>query len=152
MDLNDYVIKQEANDWRVLLAGWKDFLPPSYTLWFVNRLGDLFIVLDEGPVHLLNVGAATFTRVADTREQFGALLDQPSNATAWLATQLIDQCVAAGKVLTDNQCYGYKTAPLLGGKLEIDNLEPVELTEHYGRLLALYTKLKSPSGGGAAAH
>ena len=38
MDLNDYVIAQEGKDWRAMLAGWQDFLPPSYTLWFVNRL------------------------------------------------------------------------------------------------------------------
>ena len=89
MDLNDYVIAQEGKDGRAMLSGWKDFLPPSYALWFVNRLGDLFIVLDEGPVHLLNVGSATFTRLAESRKQFGALLDQGDTATAWLAVPLI---------------------------------------------------------------
>ena len=150
MDLNDYVIAQEGKDGRAMLSGWKDFLPPSYTLWFVNRLGDLFIVLDEGPVHLLNVGSATFTRLAESRKQFGALLDQGDTATAWLAMPLIDQCVAAGKVLADHQCYGYQTAPLLGGALEVDNLEPVELATHYGRLLALYKTLQDQPGGAPA--
>ena len=107
-------------------------------------------MLDEGPVHLLNVGSATFTRLADSREQLGALLDQSDHAPAWLATPLVDQCVAAGKVLADNQCYGYQKAPLLGGALEVGNLQPVALATHYGRLLALYKTLQDQPGGAPA--
>src|SRR5277367_314921 len=84
MDLKDYLIPQAGKDWRTLLAGWLQVLPPSFTLWMVNRFGDLFVVLDDDSVHMLDVGVGSFKRLADSRSHFASLIGAGDNANHWL--------------------------------------------------------------------
>jgi hypothetical protein len=116
------------------LAGWADILPPEFTVWLVNRFGDVVAVLNDDSVHLLDIGVGTFERVADNRGHFSELLDLGDNANRWLMIPLVDQCVEAGLMLRSNQCYGYKTPPVLGGEYVVANVAPVSLAENYARL------------------
>jgi hypothetical protein len=54
----DYLIDQSGIDWPKTLASWSWLVPPEFTLWLVNRFADLFIVLADGTVHMLDVGPA----------------------------------------------------------------------------------------------
>lgn len=66
MGINDYLINQSGKDWAAFLRDWMPPLPPSFTLWLVNRFGDAFVIIDEdGSVHMLDVGAGTAVHVAD---------------------------------------------------------------------------------------
>lgn len=142
MDINDYLIDQSGKDWPAMIAHWKGVLPATFTLWIVNRVGDLFIVPDDETVHHLNVGAGTLTAVADSRDQFARLLDDSEHANRLLLIPVIDQCVAAGQVLGPTQCYGYKLPPMLGGAYEPDNLQPAELAVNYYVLSLLHAQTK----------
>jgi len=130
MDLKDYLIDQAGKDWSRLLAGC-DALPPSFTLWLVNRFGDLFIALEDGSIHMLDVGVGTLKRLAESRDHFCDLLDEDDNANNWLMIPLVDQCVASGMHLAPDQCYNLKMPPLLGGKYSLDNIAPIDLAELY---------------------
>ena len=44
MNVNDYLIDQARFDWQAMLAGWADILPETFTMWLVNRFGDVFII------------------------------------------------------------------------------------------------------------
>ncbi len=48
MDINAYLINAPGTDWGVVLSDWAELLPPSLSVWFVNRFGDLFAVLEDG--------------------------------------------------------------------------------------------------------
>jgi hypothetical protein len=41
MNVNDYLIDRSGKDWSELLSGWLAALPFSFTVWLVNRLGDV---------------------------------------------------------------------------------------------------------------
>lgn len=142
MDINDYTIPQAGKDWRALLSGWLSALPPSFTLWFVNRFGDLFLVFEDGSVHQLDVGLGRLKRLGDDRRTFNARLALRENANDWLMVPLVDACVAAGLTLSSSQCYGYKLAPILGGAYRVSNVQPVELAAHYSQLADLYRQTK----------
>jgi hypothetical protein len=114
MNTHDYLLDRESEDWPSLLGNWSWLLPTAFTLWMVNRFGDTFVILDDGAVHMLDVGQGTFLRVADDREQFAAQLDTAA-ANDRLLIPLVDSCVEAGLRLGPRQCYGYKIAPALGG-------------------------------------
>ena len=96
MDLNDYLIPQAGKDWKALLSGWFEILPRSFTLWMVNRFGDLFVVLDDDSVHMLDVGIGRLKRLANSRAHFATLLDVGDNANNWLMIPLVNACVGSG--------------------------------------------------------
>jgi hypothetical protein len=142
MDVMDYLIDQEGKDWTELLSGWSMLLPSSYTVWLVNRLGDVFAVFDDDSVHFLDVGRGVVERVADNRDHFADLLDVGDNAGGWLAIRIVDECLQAGLKLSPNQCYSFKVPPMLGGNYEVENLEPTDLSIHYSFLADICRQTK----------
>jgi hypothetical protein len=142
VNIHDYLIDQNRKNWPALLAGWKDALPAAFTLWLVNRFGDLFVVFDDESVHMLDVGLGVRRRLADNREHFATLLRLGNNANTWLMIPLVDACVSAGMVLGATQCYGYKVPPILGGTYNVGNIAPIELNVHYMSLADLYRQTK----------
>ena len=142
MDINDYLLERGESDWAALLADWNWILPERFTLWLVNRYGDLFLVLpDGGGVCMLDVGAGTLRRIAHNQADFDTRLRQDNNAGEWLMMPLVDDCVAAGLTLTPGHCYGFKQAPALGGAYEVANTEVVDLYTHYSVLGQLHAQV-----------
>jgi hypothetical protein len=137
MDINDYLLPVEGTDWRALLVDWLPELPDRFTLWLVNRFGDLFFVLDDGTVCGLDVRSGRLTRLAGSREEFGALLDAGDHAEQWLQLSLVDACVAAGLVPAEGQCYGFRQPLHLGGAATAGNVEVLGLPVHYALLAEL---------------
>ena len=146
MDVNDYLLEGGDSDWARLLADWNWILPPRFTLWLVNRYGDLFLVVPQGDsggggVCLLDVGAGTLRRVAADEREFDARLREGSNAAEWLMMPLVDQCVAAGLRPGPGQCYGFRKPPALGGEYSVANTELVDLYTHYSVLGQLHAQI-----------
>ncbi len=135
--INDYLIDPKGHDWPKLLSGWTRVLPQGSAVWAVNRIGDVIVVAGDGSVHWLDVGTDQVARIAAGRDDFMIKINEGTNAKQWLATPLIDECVAAGKLLAPCQCYGFKVPPLLGGDYVVENMEPVTLEAHYAALAAV---------------
>jgi hypothetical protein len=144
MNINDYLIDQTGKDWTRILRPWMPPLPANFTLWLVNRFGDLFVVDDDGggSVSMLDVGTGGFHKVADSRDHFAQLIDQGDNANNWLLLPLVDRCRAAGIVLTANQCYTFKLPPMLGGKYVLSNVAPIDIDVHYAFAAEMYQQAK----------
>lgn len=133
-NINDYLIDPTGHDWPALLVTWMKLLPEGAAIWAVNRIGDVIGVAADGAVYWLDVGTEQVARIAGSRDDFMIKINEGSHAKQWLATPLIDECVAAGMTLEPGQCYGFKVAPLLGGDYVVENMEPMALAEHYAAL------------------
>lgn len=131
MKIEDYLISQQGGNWSRLLRDWMPPLPPRFTLWLVNRLGDVFVVTPTGAVLRLDLGTGTCVEVAGSRQHFAAQLDAPGVADQWLRIGLVDACRAAGMTLGPQECYGFKVPPTLGGAYAVANLQPTSLAVHY---------------------
>src|SRR5262245_44785704 len=106
MSIQNYLIDHSGCNWRALLAPWKWLMPPEFNVWLVNRVGDLFLFLPDKSIHMLDVGAGTITRVADSEEHFCRMLDEdPSLAEKWFRVSLVDSMTKAGIRLGPGQCY-----------------------------------------------
>jgi hypothetical protein len=138
INVNDYLIDHAGFDWQAMLTGWAEILPATFTLRLVNRFGDVFIVVEDGPVYLLDVAGGTLSRVAESRDQFADLIDVPQNANNWLMIPLVDQCIASGMSLQPGKCYGFKIPPLLGGEYATGNVVIVDLAQNYALLADLW--------------
>jgi hypothetical protein len=147
VNIHDYLIDLEGKDWGELLEDFSPPLPAEFTLWMVNRFGDAFVVLDDGAVHMLDVGVGSLKRLADDREHFAELADIDDNAMDWLMIPLVNDCVDAGMALAPGQCYGFKIPPIIGGEYEVVNIEPRGLAAHYSYLSQFHQQTKDLPDG-----
>ncbi len=145
--LEDYLIDPDGIDWSAALAGWTRLIPAEFTLWLVNRLCDLFIVTDDGSVHMLDVGAGTLKRLAANRDEFYRLIDEGNNANEWLAIPLVDDLVASGLLLKPSQCYGFKVPPVLGGRYEVENCGALSIPDYLGAYGSIHDQLRDVPDG-----
>lgn len=136
ININDYLINHANKDWRRLLERWMPPLPPDFTIWLVNKLGEL-IVVGNGAVHWLVVGEGKLIQIADSEERFAQLLDIGNNADQWLRLSLVNACRNAGMVLAEDECYGFNIPPALQGQYVVTNLKPTSLDKHYSLLAHL---------------
>jgi len=138
VDVHDYLIDQEGLDWEAMVADWVPPFPEQFTVWLVNRFGDIFAVYEDGSVNWLATDTGKVTRVASSEDEFLELLDVDENANDWLMIEIVDDLVEAGKILVPGQCYGYKVPPILGGAYALENVEPTDLSVNYTFLSQIY--------------
>ena len=147
MDVNNYLIEHRGLDWSTILSDWAWLLPESFTVWLMNRFGDLFIVLDDGTVQRLDVGGGTLEKVAGSRDDFCTKIDEGNNANDWLMIPLVDRLVAAGITLGDGQCYSYRKPPIVGGDYTVENTAVLDIKEHFGFLGSIYEQMHDVPDG-----
>ena len=145
--IQDYLIDQTGIDWLKAFSSWSWLVPPEFTLWLVNRFGDMFLVLADGTVHMLDVGAGTLTKVAESRDDFCTKIDEGNNANQWLMIPLVDKLVSAGILLQPGQCYGFTIPPVLGGDYGVENCHPVPVWEYLGAYGSIHEQLRDVPDG-----
>lgn len=129
--MNQYLLPPLERDWSALLESWGWRLPDSFGVWLVNRFGDLFLILDDGSVALLDINAGTLTRIADHQDDFFEKLGQEDNARVWLYMPLVDALIAAGNNPDSAETiYAFAKPILLGGGFTADNVRLADLAEH----------------------
>lgn len=134
MDIREFLIDPAGMDWKTLLAYWTPPLGEGVEIWFVNKLGELFVVAPDGKVQWVVVGKGEVMDVATSREAFARQLDTRERADEWLRIPLARACAAAGARLERGECYGFRIPPALMGKYEASNLVPTNLRSHYSWL------------------
>lgn len=147
ISVQDYLIDQSGIDWSTALSSWSWLLPPEFTVWLVNRFTDLFLVLPDETVHMLDVGVGTLTKVAESREDFCTKIDMGYSANEWLMIPLVDRLVSAGLILHPGQCYGFKIPPVMGGKYSVDNCGPLAIWDYLGAYGSIHEQLKNLPDG-----
>lgn len=147
MNLSDYILDHSQIDWSKLLRDWLWLVPNSLTVWIMNRFGDLFITLDDGTIHMLCVGGGTFTKIAESRDDFAEKIDIGDNANQWLMIPLVDKMVAAGVLLPEGTCYGYRIPPVLGGDYSVENSAVFSIPEHFSVHASIHLQVKDLPNG-----
>ncbi len=125
-----------------LLSEWRWFLPEGMVLRMVSTLGDAFLSDSEGKIYWLDVGGAELTNIAENKEQFDALRQQPEYADKWFVPLLVGDLLSSGKMLATNQCFSYKIPLTLGGLFEPENFEPCHISVHFSTLGQIQQQVK----------
>lgn len=147
MSINDYLIEDPSLDWASLLTPWAGLLAREVTVWLVNRFGDLFLVYQDGSVHMLDVAVGEAKKLADSRDDFCTKLDENNNANQWLMIPFIDELVEAGVRLRPGTCYTYRKPPTIGGDYSVENTAVIPIAQHYGFYGDLYRQTKNMRDG-----
>jgi len=126
--------------WRWLLE--KDFHPIVMTAF-----GDWFLLDQDGSVHFLDLVAGKLSKVAESGEQFKRIMGRPKNLDQWFMAEVVQSLLDSGMVLGENQCFGFKIPPVLGGKIEVANIEPTDIAVHQGLLSQIHEQTRNlPEG------
>src|SRR4051794_34643241 len=149
MATSPYLIEPSGLDGPDLLAPWSWRLPAGLTVRALNLFGDMFLADAGGAIHHLDVGNGTLERIAGSKDDLAAKLAEEDNATVWLLVPLVDQLVEAGMVPGPDECYGYKTPPVLGGGYTVENTAVLPIVDHLGFLGKLHEKIKDLPDGAA---
>jgi hypothetical protein len=113
----------------------------------MNRFGDLFIKTDDGKIHRLALNDGSLTILAESKDQFCDRLDEPGVANDWFLIPLVNELVAAGKTLKEEQCYGFVQIPILGGDYTVENVSVRDVAYQYAALGPIFEKLKDVPDG-----
>ncbi len=130
MSIADYIIRQDSLILSEMLRDWHWALPNSFEVWIVTRFADLVIVQEDGSVWFLDTGGGTFTHIADSKDHFSTLADEPDTFCNWFMVRAVDEMVAAGHVLGPDQCYSYQLPTGLGGEYVISNYVVMDIHVH----------------------
>jgi|SRR5579859_250978 len=130
-----------------LLKDWAWLLQKPYTLIAMNNFGDMFLQDEDGEVHLLVLGMGEIIRVAGSVAEFRRLASEKETQREWFALGLLTELERARMTISDGQCFGFKTPPILGGTVELSNIE----ISHIGVYISLMGQIcqqikKLPAG------
>jgi hypothetical protein len=142
------LIRTADIDCQRLLSYWQWLLPKEYHPIVVTAFGD-WVLLDQsdGSVHFLDLVAGTLSKVAESGDDFKRAMALPEKLDEWFMAELVQALLDCGIVLGQNQCYGYKVPPVLGGKLEVANIELTDLAVHQGLLSQIHQQTRNlPEG------
>jgi len=89
----------------------------------MNNFGDMFLQDENGEVHRLVLGMGEIVRVAGSIAEFQRLASEKDTQREWFALGLLTELEKARMTISDGECFGFKTPPILGGKVELSNIE-----------------------------
>jgi hypothetical protein len=151
MSINNYLIDHQIDhqkfNWATLLADWHWLLPTEFSVWLMNKFGDLVLIADDETIIFFDVGNGTLEQVADNRDDFCQKVDADDNANVWLMISLIDQLAATGLHLDEGRCYSFLIPPILGGAYSVQNTVTLPIPEHYGVYASIHEQIKDTPDG-----
>ena len=130
-----------------LLEDWMWLLKKPFKLIAMTNFADMFLQDESGHIHFLDLVAGELKRVADSPTDLQQLVAQTENRRRWFLTDLLTEIERAGFSLSAGQCFGFKTPPTLGGKIELSNVEIVPLEVHVSLMGQIHQQVKNHPPG-----
>jgi len=93
--------------WMWLLADMKQVL-------LISKLGDMFVISQDGSVKWLATDRGALIKVANNFTEFDRFLKDDDNIDNWFLPSILKQLSKSGKSLAVNQVYSYKKLPVIG--------------------------------------
>lgn len=146
--MNDLTVNFQHLDREALLSDWRWLIGPTKQPILLAAIGDAYLQdAEDGTIHLLDVGGGALEQIADSVEEFQALLGDREFVTDSFVPSTIVQLRNAGKTLEPGQIYSYVHPPILGGAYSIENLTPTDIAVHYSVLGQVHEQVKDlPEG------
>jgi Domain of unknown function (DUF1851) len=135
----------EANQYETasLLSEWEWLVPNDATPIYLSAMGDWVFGQSNGSLWFLSVLDGAYYQVADNAKTFNEL----NKSEEWInETFLADWLqIALIKGLTPNlnECLGWKTHPILGGKFEVNNLQIFSMLVYQSIMGQLFRQIHS---------
>ena len=110
-----------------LYESWNWLLDGKFRPIMMSTFGDLFYQKEDGKIYYLDTIEGHESCIADSEKGFVDFINVVENQENYLLSFLVFELKDKGLNITENQCYGFKIAPILGGKIEFENVEVMDL-------------------------
>lgn len=130
-----------------ILSCWKWALTDMQSVVTVSSFGDLFLLGRDSAVYWLQTDNGQLTKVADSLQQYEKFLTDEDLVNNWFLPLLVENLLATGKTLEENEVYSYKLAPVLGGEYSVENLEPTDMSVHFAFAGQIFEKIRDLPDG-----
>lgn len=143
----DLTIPLEGLDTKRLLADWRWVVPEDFEPIQLSKFSEWFFSAPDGRIHRLELIEGTLLQVAKSRGQFEAMREDEQMRNEWFQAGLVFRCSAQGLALKPDECYGWRVHPMLGGKLEFENIQAFPISAYQGQMAQLLRGRKGIEAG-----
>jgi hypothetical protein len=116
------LVQVPPEEWHRLLADWEWLVPATFLPLSATLFGDAFLLGNKGEVQFLDALQGQLTPVAESEAAFQELL-QTSKGRELLRADLAEVLWAKGLCPREDECYGYRIPPILGGNVIPGNIQ-----------------------------
>ncbi|MFM9988635.1 T6SS immunity protein Tdi1 domain-containing protein [Flavobacterium sp.] len=125
-----------------LLESWNWLIGNDKKLILISSIGDAFLEDKNGVCYWLNVGEGIIAKVAENKEELKTKLTDKEIVAEWFLVELVAELKKSGIELTENNLYGYKKYPILGGEYLLENFELTDFEVHFEISGQIYKQVK----------
>jgi hypothetical protein len=126
-----------------LLEDWAWLLRNTFTLIALNNFGDMFLRDEGGKVHFLELATGQVTTIAESMEEFQRLSEDKNYRARWFLLGLLTELDHAGMAITKGECFGFKKPPVLGGRIELSNIEITQLSVYASLMGQIHQQVRN---------
>lgn len=123
----DLLIDDPNLDYSRLLQDWRWLLHGSFRVVVGSKFGDWFVERPGGEVEMLDMRKGEICQVAASRSEFYDLIRTRQKQKEWLLSDLVVRLKEKGVVPGPGQCYAFSVPPSLGGSIDPEGVEVMEL-------------------------
>jgi hypothetical protein len=116
------LIEVSETEIRQALDGWTWIGLDGLTVVAISAFGDIFLRSPDRAIHMLDTLEGKLKRVAASLANFAAQLQEPTIRDDWLLSGLVNAAQTRGMLLEPGECYDFRVAPVIGGKMDLDSM------------------------------
>jgi hypothetical protein len=130
-----------------LVEAWLWMIGEDKRLILISSVGDMFLQNENRGVFWLDVGRGELIQVADSVEEFEALLEDEETIREWFLVELVVALKREGMQLVPGKLYGYKKLPVMGGEYAPENFELTDIEVHFQLAGQIHEQIKDLPDG-----
>jgi hypothetical protein len=120
-------IPVERLDSQRLLKEWRWIVPNDLLPLWLTSFGDWAFKSQDGQIYFLDILEGSLSYIAPSARDLDAFFQGEENQNRWLMANWVAICADRGLFLSSGQCYGWKVAPVIGGKFEFLNIQVFDI-------------------------
>lgn len=113
------------------LESWRWLVPRPVAFVAMTALGDLFLQEEDTSVWFMDTIEGKYRRVADSVEQWRAMLHDPGRVDTWFMPSFVTQLRSLGLTLQEGECFSATVPPVIGGGFTPENWQPTSWRVHF---------------------
>lgn len=120
---DDLLIDFQNQDLLDLYEPWNWLLNGKFRPIMMSTFGDLFYQEKDKKIYYLDIMEGQEVFIVEDEKNFSDFTNNAENLETYLLSYLVCELKTKGLKIGENQCYAFKIAPILGGKVESNNVE-----------------------------
>jgi len=131
MNLDDLTVNFVHLNRKLLLSDWEWLIGKKLPI-LLTAGGNAFVQdASDNSIYFFDVDLGSLTIVAKNIEEFRLFLQKPDFVANYFSVQMVGDLIQSGLTLPKGKIYSFKVLPMLGGKLELSNVEISDIEVHF---------------------